>query len=84
MRREAAAAQTGGITAPVPDFVPPPKEKEKRVDTKGRVQPAYVPERHPPELTQVEKFLGYAVCSHGQVHGVYRLNDQLFLKEDRD
>lgn len=90
MRREAAAAEvapqeeTDEPQQPTERvFVPPAKELDMRVDKRGRVQPAYVPERNPAPVT--EKFLGYATCGHGQMHELYLSgSDQYILKAERD
>lgn len=87
MRREAALEQTGQVAAP--EFVPPPKEEDVRRDARGVEQQAYVPDRAPEKKTTpvsetIERFLGYAVCPHGQMLGIYRIGEQYILKEDRD
>lgn len=80
MREEAAAAEQ---RAEEPEFKPPSKEEDVRVDSRSaRPRKAYVPDRHAPILS--ERFLGYAVCSHGQMHSLWQVGEEFVLKEDRD
>lgn len=86
MRREAAQLEqesTPDVAPAEPVFVPPPKEQDIRIDSRGRAQQAYVPDRNPTPLG--EKFLGYATCEHGQMHEVYVIGtDQYTLRASRD
>lgn len=84
MRRESLLERDGEVAAP--EFVPPPKEADVRRDMRGVERPAYVapPKKQERALVEVERFLGYAVCPHGQMLGVYRVGENYLLKEDRD
>jgi DNA-directed RNA polymerase specialized sigma24 family protein len=80
MRREAILAEQGEEGAE--HFTPPDPDQDVRIDAQGRVKSAYVEGRHPPEAG--ERFMGYGVCAHGEMHAIYKLGENYLLKRDDD
>lgn len=81
MRRESETLEHG---APLPAFVPPKKEEERRVDSSGREQPAYVSDRRP--SLQTEKKIGCGICPHGEYVEIFEISGQeeLSIRSSRD
>lgn len=81
MRREAEVSEQG---AALPTFVPPKKEEEKRVDSSGREQKAYVKDRNPVAVLGSETFHGYVFCSHGETHKLFQSEGIYRIEPDKD